>query len=156
MHRSALLRTLVYDLVFRAINTIICARHSTTHRRSRGRHLYASNIHNRRRPVSHRHRRGFVPHTRVLEHVRPLPARAGVAVFEMLPEVVRAEEFLRLVAFGELVHVADVLAAALPVGWVGELLATEAADVCRAAVAVGCVERRFDVGEGSAGPGVAS
>ena len=54
-----------------------------------------------------------------------------MAVFEMLPEMVRAEELLRLVAFSEFVGVDKMPSAFIPVGrwFVGELLATVAASV---------------------------
>lgn len=56
-----------------------------------------------------------------------------MAVLEMLPEVVRAEEFLGLVALAEFVDGVEVLGAEVPVGTVGEVgefFAAVAADVC--------------------------
>lgn len=55
--------------------------------------------------TSSRDRWPFVHHASVLQHVGPLPTRAGMAVFEMLPEVVCPKELLAGIAFAELVHV---------------------------------------------------
>jgi len=52
-----------------------------------------------------------------------------VAVFQMLAEVIGAEELLRLVAFAKFVNVVEMFGACLPAGRVGEFFATVTADV---------------------------
>lgn len=47
----------------------------------------------------------LILHTCVFEHVCPLPARACVAMLEMLSEMVCAEELLRVVALSEFVQI---------------------------------------------------
>src|SRR5437879_6461741 len=50
-------------------------------------------------------RRRFILHTRVFEHVSPLSTGSSMAVFQVLPKMIGTEEFLRLIAFAEFVHV---------------------------------------------------
>lgn len=97
-----------------------------------------------------RQRRRFVLHTRILQHVGVLAASPGVTVFQMLPEMVGTEEFLRLVALAELVHRGQMFEASVPIRsrHVGELFAAVAANVrtrgcCRRGSVKGC----FVVGE---------
>lgn len=73
-----------------------------------------------------------------------------MAVFEMLSEMVGAEEFLRLVALAEFVHRRQVLDSSGPIrsGDVGEFVAAIAADVdVWRTGRGGRVEGRFDAGE---------
>lgn len=65
--------------------------------------------------VDPRHWEWLILHTCVLEHVRPLPARACVAVLEMLSEVVCTEKLLRVVALAEFVQIDQMLDPGLPV-----------------------------------------
>lgn len=60
-------------------------------------------------------RRILLQHACIFQHVRPLPARPRVAVLEVLPEVVRPEEFLAAVALPELVVRHEVLGPLVPV-----------------------------------------
>ena len=54
-----------------------------------------------------------------------------MAVFQVLPEVIGAEEFLGLVALAEFVDVVEMVNAFFPIGlwYVGEFFATIATDV---------------------------
>jgi len=63
----------------------------------------------------HNRRLLLLDHARVLQHVGPLAAGPGVAVLEVLPEVVGPVELLARVALAELVHVLEVPDARLPV-----------------------------------------
>ena len=104
-------------------------------------------------------RRRFVLHARVFQHVGVLAARAGVAVFEVLPEMVGSEEFLGLVAFAELVHRGQVLEATAPIGRrrIGEFLAAVTAHVhARRRRRGRGVKGGFVVGEVGTRPGVAA
>lgn len=65
------------------------------------------------RPVSEVH--WLLLHTGVFEHVGPLPTGAGMAVFQVLSEVISPEELLGLIALGELVNVLYVIDANIPV-----------------------------------------
>jgi len=78
-----------------------------------------------------------------------------MAMLEMLAEVVRAEELLRLVALSKLVHMVEVFRAKLPTRRVSELLATVATDVSTVA-GHGRVECCLWAGECSARPGMTS
>jgi hypothetical protein len=49
----------------------------------------------------------------------------------MLSEVICAEELLGLIAFTELMRMVQMLSSSVPVGGVGELFATESADIGR-------------------------
>lgn len=82
----------------------------------------------------------LVLHAHILQNIRPLPTRPGMAVFQVLPEVVCAEEFLRVVALPELVYARQVLEPSVPVWlWeVGELLAAVSACIARRPVARLC------------------
>jgi len=51
------------------------------------------------------HNGGFILHARLLELVCPFPTCTCVAVFQVLPKMIGAEEFLGLVAFAEFVDV---------------------------------------------------
>lgn len=66
------------------------------------------------------HRRRLVLHAGVLQHVGPFAAGAVVAVFEVLAEVVGAEELFGLVALAELVHLVEVVGADVPLRRIGE------------------------------------
>ena len=74
-------------------------------------------------------RQRLVLHASVLQHVGPLATRTSVAVFQVLAEVIGAEELLRLVAFAEFVDVVEMFGACLPSWRVGEFLTTVTADV---------------------------
>ena len=64
-------------------------------------------------------RRRFFPHTRIFKDVRPFSAGSGMTVFQVLPEVVRPVELLRLVAFSELMNVGEMVNPAVPLGlWI--------------------------------------
>ena len=78
-----------------------------------------------------------------------------MAVFEMLTEVVGAEEFLCLVALSELVHVVEMFCAKIPARRVGELFATIATNICTIA-SHGLMEGCFCTSKCSARPRVAS
>lgn len=97
----------------------------------------------------------FILHTCVLEHVGPLAACASVAVFQVLAEVIGAEELLCLVALPELVHMVKVFCAKLPARRVSKLLATVATDVS-AVTSHGRVECCLWAGKCSAGPRMTS
>lgn len=72
-----------------------------------------------------------------------------MAVFQMLPEVVRTEELLGLVALAKLVYDVQVFGTNVPLRRVGELLAAIPACVCAIARGGGVV-RRFNTRQGSA------
>lgn len=108
-------------------------------------------------------RRPFLHHARVLEHVGPLAAGAGMAVLEVLAEVVGAVELLARVALAELVHALEVPHAVFPVlvarhrpvralARPGELLAAVAAHVGLAGPCRALVERPLPAGQGRTGP----
>lgn len=78
-----------------------------------------------------------------------------MAVFEVLTEVVGAEELLRLVALSKLMHVVEVFGAKIPPRRVGKFFATVTTDICTIA-SHGLVEGCFCTSKCSAGPGVAS
>jgi hypothetical protein len=87
-----------------------------------------------------------------------------MAVLEMLAEVVRSEELLRVVALAELVHGRKVLESAVPI-WarvIGEFFTTVTTRVVRGAgVGLagwrgGAVEGGLEAWEGGTGPGVAT
>ena len=73
--------------------------------------------------------RGLLPHTGVFEHIGPFPAGAGMAMLEVLTEMIGPEKLLRLVALAELVSLAHVLGTDIPVCGVRELLAAVATHV---------------------------
>jgi hypothetical protein len=52
----------------------------------------------------------------------------------MLTEVIGTEELLCLIAFAEFVCLQDMVASMVPVRWIGELVATVAADIRRTVV----------------------
>lgn len=80
-------------------------------------------------------RRGFFFHAGVLQDVRPFPAGTGVAVFQMLSEMVGTEELLRVVTLSKLVHSSEMFESSVPVwlGEVGELFTAITARVVRRA-----------------------
>ena len=71
----------------------------------------------------------FVLHASIFQHVGPLATGTGVAVFQMLAEVIGAEEFLGLVALAKFVDVVEMFGACLPAWRVGEFFTTVTADV---------------------------
>jgi hypothetical protein len=88
----------------------------------------------------------LVLHASIFQHVGPLATGTGVAVFQMLAEVIGAEEFLGLVALAKFVDVVEMFGACLPAWRIGELLATVAADV-RAIASHRRMESGFRTGE---------
>lgn len=78
-----------------------------------------------------------------------------MAMFQMLAEVIRAEELLCLVTLSKLVYMVKMFRAKLPSRRVGELLAAVATDVS-AVAGHGRVECCFWTGERSAGPRMTS
>ena len=54
--------------------------------------------------ASDRLRKRLVLHTGVFQHIRPLPACASVAVFQMLSEMISPEELFRVIALSKFVH----------------------------------------------------
>ena len=100
--------------------------------------------------------RRLVLHTRVFEHIGPLATSPGVAVFQVLPKVIGAEEFLCLVALPEFVHVIQVLGSCFPICGIGELLTAVAADIGSGRVGRGGVEGRLHTRERCAGPRMSS
>ena len=97
----------------------------------------------------------LVLHAGVLKHVGPLATCAGMAVLQMLAEVVCAEELLRLVTLSKLVHMVEMFRAKLPARWVSKLLATVATHVSTVA-SHGRVECCLWTGKCSAGPRMTS
>ena len=76
-----------------------------------------------------------------------------MAVLQMLPEVIGAEEFLRLVTLPELVYVVQVLGPNVPLWRVGELLSAITAGI-DVAFAGRCVIGGLNTRQDGAGPGV--
>jgi hypothetical protein len=76
-------------------------------------------------------------------------------MLEVLAEVIRAEELLRLVTLSKFVHMVEMLCAKLPARRIGKLLATVATDVSTVA-SHGRVECCLWAGERSAGPRMTS
>lgn len=91
-------------------------------------------------------RQWLILHASILQHVGPLAAGTSVAVLQVLAEVIGAEELLGLVALAKFVNVVEMLGASLPAWWIGEFLATVAADV-RTAACHGWVESSLRAGE---------
>jgi len=60
-------------------------------------------------------RRWFVLHAGVFQHVGVFAAGSGVTVFQMLSEMVGAEEFLRLVALAEFMYGGQVFETPVPI-----------------------------------------
>jgi len=79
-----------------------------------------------------------------------------MAVFQVLSEVIGAEEFFCLVALAKLVQVIEVLGPCLPISRVGELVAAVPAYVGDGWACRGGVECGLDAGEGSTGPRVST
>ena len=52
-----------------------------------------------------------------LQHIRPHPTLASMAVPKMLPKIIRPEEILRKVAFSEPVHNRQVLNSSIAIGF---------------------------------------
>jgi hypothetical protein len=75
-----------------------------------------------------------------------------VAVFQVLPKVIGAEEFLCLVALPEFVHVIQVLGSYFPIRGIGELLTAVAADIGSGRVGRGGVKGRLHTRERCTGP----
>jgi hypothetical protein len=97
----------------------------------------------------------LVFHAGILKHVGPFAACASMAMFQMLAEVIRAEELLCLVTLSKLVYMVKMFRAKLPSRRVSELLAAVATDVS-AIAGHGRVECCFWAGERSAGPRMTS
>jgi hypothetical protein len=76
-------------------------------------------------------------------------------MFQMLAEVIRAEELLCLVTLPELVHMVEMFRAKLPSRRISELFTAVATDVS-AVAGHGRVECCFWAGERSAGPRMTS
>ena len=91
-------------------------------------------------------RQRLVLHASVLQHVGPLATRTGVAVFQVLAEVIGAEELLGLVALAEFVDVVEMFGSCLPAWRVGEFLTTVTADV-RTIAGHGRMESGFRTGK---------
>ena len=89
-------------------------------------------------------RRRFILHTRRLQHIRPLAARPSMTMLKMLPEVIRAEELLRVVALAELVDRSEMLRSSTQISRIGKLLAAVAADVEETGFRRRSVEGGFD------------
>lgn len=70
--------------------------------------------------------RRFILHACILEHVGPFTARSLVAVLQVLPEVISAEELFGLVALPKLVHMVQMFSANIPLRRVWEVLPTVA------------------------------
>jgi len=77
-----------------------------------------------------------------------------MAVFQMLSEVIGTEELLGLVAFPEFVSNIQVLRTGLPVGRIGEFVATIAADIVSRTAGWRCVKGGMHAREGGARPGM--
>ena len=74
-----------------------------------------------------------------------------MAMFEMLSEVIRPEELLRLVAVSELVDVVEVIRSDVPLRRIREVLAAIPARICVCAVGR-CVKGCLDAGQHGARP----
>jgi hypothetical protein len=86
-------------------------------------------------------RQRLVSHTRVFQSVGPLAASAGVRVFQVLPEVIRPEEFFLVIALVVFVHVDEMLQPSVPIWWRrDELLSAVAAHVRHRPFLPGCRE----------------
>ena len=55
------------------------------------------------------YRRIFIHHTGIFQHIRPFATSSGVAVFEVLAEMVGTIKLLARIAFSELVYLLEVL-----------------------------------------------
>lgn len=88
----------------------------------------------------------------MLEHVGPFSAGSGVAMLEVLPEVVRPEELFRLIALAKLVLDFEVLEPRRPIWWIDELVAAVAALICRTVATEGDVEGLLALLQGGASP----
>ena len=97
-------------------------------------------------------RRGLILHTRILEHVGPLAALPSVTVLQMLPEVICAEEFFRMIALAKLVFVVQMFHPDVPVGRIGILFSTVAADVAKPRVSCMSMKCIFKGRKRSTGP----
>lgn len=104
----------------------MCCRESIRCDHQRWRHLPAWRNNTNRTLL----RRGFILHARRLQHVRPLSTCPSMTVLEMLPEVVRSEELLRLIAFAELVNMVKVVCSSIPLRWVRKLFAAITTHIC--------------------------
>jgi hypothetical protein len=76
-------------------------------------------------------------------------------VLQVLSEMIRSEELLRLVAFAKLVRVVEMLVSFIPVGRIGELLSTIPANISDSGVDAGRVEGGVRAFERSTRPGMA-
>jgi len=80
------------------------------------------------------HRRRLILHACILEHIRPLAASTGMAVFQVLAEVVSTEELLALITFAEFMGEIEVINTLIPVGRVVEFQSAVATSICRCGV----------------------
>ena len=71
----------------------------------------------------------LVFHASVFQHFSPLATSTGVAVFQVLAEVIGAAELLRPVAFAEFVGMVEMFSARLPLRRISEFLTAVTADV---------------------------
>lgn len=76
-------------------------------------------------------RRNLIFHTGIFQNVRPLATGTGMTMLQMLTEMIRTEEFLRIVALAEFMNGGKMVEPGIPVwaGEVRELLAAVAARV---------------------------
>jgi hypothetical protein len=79
-----------------------------------------------------------------------------MAVLQMLSKVIGAEKLLGLIAFSELVHVIQMLAAGVPVGRQGEFFTAISADIGHARMSRRGVESRLDACKRRARPRMTS
>lgn len=83
----------------------------------------------------------LVLHAGIFQRVRPLAARPRMAMFQMLSEVIGAEELPGHITLSKLVLVVQVLCADVPLWGIREFFATVPAHIRR--IRAGAVERRI-------------
>jgi hypothetical protein len=94
----------------------------------------------------------LILHTSILEHVRPFPTRAGMAMFQVLSKMICAEELLGMIAFAKFVHVIQMLGPHLPIRGKWELLPAITAYIGCTRMGLGGVEGRLYTCKRSARP----
>lgn len=65
-------------------------------------------------------RRNLVLHTSIFQNVRPLPTSTSMGMLQMLTEMIRTEEFLRIIALAKLMNGGEVVESRIPV-WTREV-----------------------------------
>lgn len=65
-------------------------------------------------------RRNLIFHTSIFQNIRPLATGTGMTMLQMLTEMIRTEEFLRIVALAEFMYGGKMVESGIPV-WAGEV-----------------------------------